>query len=489
MDPLRVAAWRALSLGAALIVGLGCSEGTAPQAAAAIRVTLAPAGGDAGAGAYRVSLDGRSTELISGAQAALFGPVSPGEHLVSVDQLPPTCQVSGDPSQVVDIAPGDTAEVQFEVSCSDRAGQLLVRLSVTGEDQDPNGYTVLLDGNPAASGLFGNIALAATPGSHSVALEDLTRSCHVAGDSVRTAALLPGGTLTVDFEVTCAVSPPAGPGQEIVFDTDRAGVGPTGETISQLYSVNVDGTGLHLISEIPRGAQTDAAWSPDGSRLLFSVMSEGLDQSIFIMNADGSDVAPFLRMQGEAAWSPDMTQVALSTFGTRAESAIGIVRADAPDPDSLKIVAAAQSTSRPTWSPDGTRLAYVTQFVDEFESDIALEVLDLATLVSDTLPTGLGFMGAPQWSPDGSWLLFEGSIERFSPSDLYLIHPDGSGLTALTHTPESEMTPTWSPDGSHIAYATTRDGNAEIYVMKSDGTEPIRLTNNLASDVRPAWRP
>ena len=49
--------------------------------------------------------------------------------------------------------------------------------------------------------------------------------------------------------------------------------------------------------------------------------------------------------------------------------------------------------------------------------------------------------------------------------------------------------PTWSPDGSKIAFHSTRDGNNEIYVMNADGSGQTRLTNNPAAGLLPAWSP
>jgi Tol biopolymer transport system component len=389
------------------------------------------------------------------------------------------------------VTAGDTATVRFDVDCAGDSGGLVVRLSVSGDDQDPNGYTIVLDGEPQVAGLFGSIALRTAAGSHTVELADPTPSCQVRGDANRTILVPGGGTVTVDFDIACNRSPRAGRGQEIVFETNRAGLNPLESDIIQLFSVNVDGTGLQLLSEVPGGAQTAPSWSSDGSRLLFTATSVGFDTQIFQMNADGSGVGPWLDAFGEPAWSPDRSLVALALVSPNDDiEEIATVPFEDPDLDTRQVLAASSTMSRPTWSPDGRRLAFVSGVrVPDEGTFLDMEVLDLATGERETLPLDLEGMSDPQWSPDGAWLLFAGSPERFGVTDLYLVRPDGTDLTGLTETTYSEITPTWSPDGTRIAFASNRDGNFEIYVMDADGSRLVRLTNHPGLDVAPAWRP
>ncbi len=72
--------------------------------------------------------------------------------------------------------------------------------------------------------------------------------------------------------------------------------------------------------------------------------------------------------------------------------------------------------------------------------------------------------------------------------DVVSIAVDGTGSTRLTSTTTSPW-PSWSPDGSRIAFTSSRDGNDEIYVMNADGSALTRLTNNSATDIEPAWSP
>jgi hypothetical protein len=481
-------------IGVTVLVVAGCSESSAPVAGAVL-VGVATTGELVESDHFRVRLDGVSETAVTGTEDVLFDPVASGEHVVTLDDYPLRCRAEEGTARTVTVSTADTAVARFDVACPKNSGEVVIRLVMTGEDQDPNGFTVVLDGQPQGSKLFGgSLGFQVAAGSHSVEVTDRTASCPVNGEAARTVPVPPGGTVTVDFEITCSLSPPAGRGQEIVFETNRAGLNSLQSDLIQLYSVNVDATGLRLLSAAPVGTQTSASWSPDGSRLLFSFLSEGFDGQVFIMNADGSGAVPYLDVEGEAAWSPDMSRVALSyreTFSV--EERIGTMPFDNPGLSNIQVFASGgdeDGVSRPTWSPDG-RLAYVRNvFAPDGDSFDQLEVLDLSTGEHPPLALPLRFYRDPQWSPDGEWLVFAGAPDGAETWDLYLVHPDGRDLTPLTDTPPyDEITPAWSPDGRRIAFATNQDGNYEIYVMDADGTRPVRLTNHPGRDDGPAWRP
>jgi Tol biopolymer transport system component/Ca2+-binding RTX toxin-like protein len=73
--------------------------------------------------------------------------------------------------------------------------------------------------------------------------------------------------------------------------------------------------------------------------------------------------------------------------------------------------------------------------------------------------------------------------------EIFTVRPDGSGLRRLTDNNNDEWGPAWSPDGTRIAFSSTRDGNSEIYVMDRTGGDVTHLTENDASDGVPAWSP
>ena len=94
---------------------------------------------------------------------------------------------------------------------------------------------------------------------------------------------------------------------------------------------------------------------------------------------------------------------------------------------------------------------------------------------------------SPTWSPDGRHIAF--SSDRDGNADIYVMGSDGSNPRRLTNHSAADGVPSWSPDGRHIAFSSDRDGNADIYVMGSDGSNPRRLTNHSAADGVPSWSP
>jgi Tol biopolymer transport system component len=69
------------------------------------------------------------------------------------------------------------------------------------------------------------------------------------------------------------------------------------------------------------------------------------------------------------------------------------------------------------------------------------------------------------------------------------MNADGSAITRLTTDPDEDFDPSWSPDGTQIAFRTHRDGDEEVYVMNADGTEQRNLSNASGGDYSPAWSP
>ena len=67
------------------------------------------------------------------------------------------------------------------------------------------------------------------------------------------------------------------------------------------------------------------------------------------------------------------------------------------------------------------------------------------------------------------------------------MNADGSGQTNVTNNSAFDQDPSWSPDGTKIAFTSGRDGNGDIYVMNADGSNQTRLTDAPRTDAHPSW--
>jgi Tol biopolymer transport system component len=142
--------------------------------------------------------------------------------------------------------------------------------------------------------------------------------------------------------------------------------------------------------------------------------------------------------------------------------------------------------AHPAWSPDGTRIAFEST-VDGRRA-IWLMQADGQGLRRLTNAGGAATETAPAWSPRGDRIAF--ATDRDGNSEIYVVGADGAGARRLTDHPSNDGVPSWSPDGTRIAFVTDRDGEPGVWAMTADGTSPGRLVPGPADPgSKPAWAP
>lgn len=85
-------------------------------------------------------------------------------------------------------------------------------------------------------------------------------------------------------------------------------------------------------------------------------------------------------------------------------------------------------------------------------------------------------------------IVFSARVE-YENDEIFVVNADGSNLVRLTNQDGFDEDPVWSPDGSKIAFVSTRFGNWDICIMNADGSNVVRVTDHLANDFHPSWSP
>ncbi len=160
--------------------------------------------------------------------------------------------------------------------------------------------------------------------------------------------------------------------------------------------------------------------------------------------------------------------------------------ADADGYNPRTIFTSSKQILSPAWSPDGTRLAYVS-----FESgNSAIYVQDIIQGTRAKVSAKSGINSAPAWSPDGRRLAL--TLSASGSPDIYILDLGVKNLQRLTSGPAIDTEPSWMPDGKSLLFTSDRSGGPQIYQVSANGGKAQRITfegkYNAAADVSPDGR-
>lgn len=157
--------------------------------------------------------------------------------------------------------------------------------------------------------------------------------------------------------------------------------------------------------------------------------------------------------------------------------------ADADGMNAQTALASREPIISPTWSPDGSRLAYVS-----FEAKKpVVYVHSLATGQRSVAANFKGSNSAPAWSPDGRRLAVVLTKDGFS--QIYSVNADGTGITRLATSSSIDTEPQYSPEGDWIYFTSDRGGSPQIYRIPASGGRAERVTFEGSYNVTPRPSP
>jgi TolB protein len=360
-----------------------------------------------------------------------------------------------------------------------------VSAASVGSAIDPDGYAILLDGTDTGPlGANSSVSVDVVVGDYEVELAGLADNCGVIGENPLGATVAEDAAATVQFSVAC---PP-------FYD------------YIAFYSSREEGRGIFVMTpdgSNPVNITRDSAfyryptWSPDATRIAFT------RDEIHVLDIAEQSVTRLTENANVelCAWSPDGTRIAYSSFTGEVQGDawgdIYVMNADGTDP--VNLTPGPARSFDPAWSPDGSQIAFSRRVEDVTNIWVMQADGSNPIRLTDHRPFDVSI--EPAWSPDGSRIAYTGPAGPPEPpaagGKIWVMDADGSNRVSLTTTGQYTHVhrPTWSPDGSRIAFwaykgfAEGTEKGYEIYVMDADGSNQENLTNDPGYDVNPTWSP
>jgi Tol biopolymer transport system component len=304
-----------------------------------------------------------------------------------------------------------------------------------------------------------------------------------------------------------------------------------GSDTTEIWTMGADGSNqTRVVEALGDGVDYSLpAWSPDGKRIAYTVWknkggvgqnvrNEDQTAAIWTMAADGSDRRLVVDGAAEdaqdwiAAWSPDGRWIAYSRGlnhpatpppeveanappgqlgppGAAHGSSIWIVRAEGGTPQ--RLTSDDVDAVVGSWSPDGTKLAFVVGMGGT--SDVHIAVINVGAPGSSdgdgvpelsaeeaVSPDPANDWGPSWWPRDGGSDALIFTSDRSGNDEIWRAERISGPLEAfqVTNDPAGDWVPAYSPDGSRIAFVSDRSGEPEVWSMSADGSDPIDLTNH-----------
>ena len=249
----------------------------------------------------------------------------------------------------------------------------------------------------------------------------------------------------------------------------------------EIYVMDYDGANaVHLTFD--RSIALLPEWSPDGKQIAYNSY-KAQNPDAYLVDFPGGGVHQLSMRQGLNTgphWSPDGKTLAI-TLSHGGDPDLYLIE---PSGHVIRRLTYAPGVdTSPTFSPNGQQIA----FISDRSGNPELYVMDTTGANTQRLTYGQ-WVDAPAWSPKGDLIAYERQRAQ-GQYDIYTIDPSGRNNQALTEGNARNESPTWSPDGRFIVFASSRNGRRQIFVMGADGSNPHQVGEIPGECFDPAWGP
>ncbi|MBM3152290.1 MAG: hypothetical protein FJZ96_08855 [Chloroflexi bacterium] len=264
---------------------------------------------------------------------------------------------------------------------------------------------------------------------------------------------------------------------------------------------------VRLTAPPGRASDQNPAFSPDGTRLVFTRFENGYNRgpaALFLLTLATSQVARLTPAEDQdnvnlpgAAWNDAAGLIVFASDREETDDLWSI----RPDGSGLGRVTSHSGPPwyiEPSWSPDGQWVVFEMDNAmpdDRQQGSIWKVRADGSDLAQLTGGPGVGAEyddRQPNWSPAGDRILFQRRVEGNDDWKIYTMAPDGSDIRPATTDPSSDTDASWSPNGACIVYSSDFSGleMPNIFVLAVNGGQPVRITFSVtAEDSAPSWSP
>jgi hypothetical protein len=282
-------------------------------------------------------------------------------------------------------------------------------------------------------------------------------------------------------------------GRKVVFVTDRSGY-------ADVYVAStLDGA---ILAKLVSGEQSDEfealhilrtgfAWSPDGSEICF-VAKAGASDALHFIDSETGRLRKSVRFELDGtftpSWAPDGERIVFA--GTK-NGASDLYVTDRNGEGLRRLTDDFYDERDPEWSPDGTRIAFASDRDTPEEMGLRREydlyVLDVETLEIERVVKSPGMEASPTWSPDGNAIMY--ASDRDGGSNLYLADLTSGRSVRLTHLIGGAEAPSWARGSDRIVFSHYGYVGWDVATIKSpvdhltEGTGPAEWMPSIAPDV------